>query len=51
MIINVTILKYIQHELKFCRTHLDERSALSSSMEEDHSAKTKYLEAEVTNFQ
>ena len=37
----------VQQQLKFCRSHLDERSALNSTLEDDRSAKARYLEAEV----
>ena len=37
----------MQQQLKFCRSHLDERSALNSTLEDDRSAKARYVEAEV----
>ena len=40
-------MMYVQQQLKFCRSHLDERSALNNTLEEDRSAKARYLEAEV----
>lgn len=43
----IIVMMYVQQQLKFCRSHLDERSALNNTLEEDRSAKARYLEAEV----